>query len=251
MVDSQARATRAGFRRRPRPARRSRLADAAHRPRGSRTRCPGRRRAGGARWLQQRQRGCPIAVHAVVGLGVGAQQPGPDRALVIASVAADRIAAVVAAIGRIVGTERAQPEVRQQRSPDGVDNAGCCAPSSSGYGSETAKIWFGRSSQFVAVRTIHDVGQVAEILSEEARTETGAHASAESVVIVAEGCITARDAAAPRCCAARCTRAPGSRRACRSRGVTTQSPTLASIQVSCTPGSPARSRPSAGSTPMP
>ena len=32
------------------------------------------------------------------------------------------------------------------------------------------------------------------------------------------------------------------------RGVTTQSPTLASIQVSCTPGSPARSSPSAGST---
>jgi hypothetical protein len=29
------------------------------------------------------------------------------------------------------------------------------------------------------------------------------------------------------------------------RGVTTQSPSLASIQVSCTPGAPARSRPSA------
>src|SRR5205807_65811 len=32
------------------------------------------------------------------------------------------------------------------------------------------------------------------------------------------------------------------------RGVTTQSPTLASIQVSCTPGSPAASSPSVGST---
>jgi len=35
------------------------------------------------------------------------------------------------------------------------------------------------------------------------------------------------------------------------RCVITQSPTFASIQVSCTPGSPARSNPSTGSTPMP
>src|SRR5215475_14074837 len=35
------------------------------------------------------------------------------------------------------------------------------------------------------------------------------------------------------------------------RGVTTQSPTFASIQVSCTPAVPARSSPSAPSTPTP
>ena len=35
------------------------------------------------------------------------------------------------------------------------------------------------------------------------------------------------------------------------RGVTTRSPTRASIHVSCTPGSPAVTSPSAGSTRMP
>jgi len=66
-----------------------------------------------------------IAVHAVFGQRVMAEQPRPDRSLVVGAVAPHRVATVVAVVGRIVRTERAQPEAGQQRATNRVDDA-CC-----------------------------------------------------------------------------------------------------------------------------
>ena len=196
-----------------------RLRDAAHRRCGA---SPSRisdtlPRQASRRWsrrAEQFQRGCPIAVHPEVGLRVGAQQPGPDRALVIAAVAAHRIAAVVAAIGRIVGTERprARPASgarvrphRQRWRPRALEQR---------IRQRDREDLVRSQPQLVAVRTIDNVRQIAEIVSEEARTETVAHALGRNV-IVGGGCITARMQQRRDAAQARCTRAPGSRPACR------------------------------------
>src|SRR5438094_1787430 len=71
---------------------------------------------------QERQRGRGVAVGLEVGEREGAEKPGPDRALMVRTVACTLIAAIVAPIVGIAGSEATQPE-RRQETRAGVDDA--------------------------------------------------------------------------------------------------------------------------------
>src|SRR5947209_14548337 len=72
---------------------------------------------------QERQRGRGVAVGLEVGEREGAEKPGPDRALMVRTVACALIAAVVAPIVGIARSEATQPERRQEVARAGVDDA--------------------------------------------------------------------------------------------------------------------------------
>ena len=72
---------------------------------------------------QQHQRCMAIAVNTPVCLDIRSDQPGPDRTLVIGSIAACRIATVRTLISGVIRTERSQPKWSEKMAPHRVNDA--------------------------------------------------------------------------------------------------------------------------------
>ena len=194
---------------------------------------------------KQAERRLPVAVEPVARLGVRAQQPAPDRTLVVGAVAVDLVAAVGAPIGRIVRRKRAQTVARSathdrpRRARPGLGSL------EQRIGERQRKDLVRPHRPVVAVRSVDHVGEMVEVRRRKPRGTSSRTSGRPGHRTLS------RRSASPR--------SAGSAPTVRStlyqsalistglpiRGVTTQSPTLASIQVSCTPAP----RPAAGRRP--
>src|ERR1019366_7212903 len=178
-------------------------------------------------------------MHTIVRQRKRAEQPTPYRALVIGAVTMPGIALVLTHVSRILHAEAAQAVARQQFAGAGVDHgAHLCGPQWAEWQRDGKKL-IGPHAR-IATRASIDVDHIVQAtalrIPESIKMSAGVRQQGFTSM--------------------RCPCRALSHSALTSThfpilGVTTQSPTLASIHVSCIPGSPARSSPSAGSTPMP
>ena len=193
--------------------------------------------------------GLPVAVDPQVGEGKRAEEPAPGRTLVVGAVALGRSAPVARRVAGIAGCEAAQAERGQELARAGVDDPCAAAPARAGSRAARPRRSGWAAGVGVGARgpIDHVVARAGRLVPEavEARRGAPGHLIPGRIVPAqppAREPLMARSALYQSALIS--TGLPV-------RGVTTRSPTFASIHVSCTPGSPARSRPSAASTPMP
>ncbi len=94
---------------------------------------------------------CSVAAHAQPGFDERADEPGPDSALMVGSVAIMQAAGVMRRITGRAGGQRAQSLRREQLRLYRVDNLCAFLPFKSASGRPpTAKIWLGRSAASTA-----------------------------------------------------------------------------------------------------
>ena len=107
------------------------------------------------------------------GVDVGADQPGPDRPLVVGRVAVGRVSAVVGPVRRVVRRERPQPERREQRAPAHVDGGagGIGAAGQRRVGKRDCEELIRADRSVIAAGAVHDVEEARAVRPYEARDE--------------------------------------------------------------------------------
>ena len=181
-----------------------------------------------------------VAAHPQPGFDERPEQPGPDRALVVGAIAlparrrrsaaGSRARRAPASAGRAASAACARPS-----RPRGSHRA---RPGPDSGRPPTARIWFGPQRRIVAAGDVVDVDHVVQAAARpRSRSAAGTRPARARSSAAYSG------AGAPAICSA-FSHSAWTSTGLPIRGVTTRSPTLASIQVSCTPGTPAASRPS-------
>ena len=135
--------------------------------------------------VQKGPGGRRVAVYAQVSARKGADQPAPDGALVVGGVARATVAAIVADVGRIVGSEAAQAMGGKEVAGAGVDDCLVLLDGQGTVGQRDSEELVGSQGRIAADRAVDDVVAVAGFVVPEAG-EAGTDLVSEGLVVLAQ-----------------------------------------------------------------